>query len=64
MLSNPLYAGRIEPNVVIISDPKADVQAVKEAGAIGIPVVALCSTDSDFTGVDFVIPTTTRAEEH
>jgi len=60
MLSNPLYAGRIEPNVVIVSDPKADAQAVKEAGAIGIPVIALCSTDSDFAGVDFVIPTNNK----
>jgi len=60
MLSNPLYAGRIEPNVVIVSDPKADVQAVKEAGAMGIPVIALCSTDNDFAGVDFVIPTNNK----
>jgi len=60
MLSNPLYSGRIEPNVVIVSDPKADVQAVKEAGAIGVPVIALCSTDNEFTGVDFVIPTNNK----
>jgi small subunit ribosomal protein S2 len=60
MLSNPLYAGRIEPNVVIVSDPKADAQAVKEAGAIGIPVIALCSTDNEFAGVDFVIPTNNK----
>jgi small subunit ribosomal protein S2 len=60
MLSNPLYAGRIEPNVVIVSDPKADAQAVKEAGAIGIPVIALCSTDNEFVGVDFVIPTNNK----
>lgn len=60
MLSNPLYAGRIEPNVVIVSDPKADLQAVKEAGALGIPVVALCSTDNEFAGVDFVIPTNNK----
>ncbi len=60
MLSNPLYAGRIEPNVVIVSDPKADAQTVKEAGAIGIPVVALCSTDNEFAGVDFVIPTNNK----
>jgi len=60
MLSNPLYAGRIEPNVIIVSDPKADVQAVKEAGAIGIPVIALCSTDNEFAGVDFVIPTNNK----
>ncbi len=60
MLSNPLYAGRIEPNIVIVSDPKADAQAVKEAGAIGIPVVALCSTDNEFAGVDLVIPTNNK----
>jgi len=60
MLSNPLYSGRIEPNVVIVSDPKADVQAVKEAGAIGVPVIALCSTDNEFAGVDFVIPTNNK----
>ncbi len=60
MLSNPLYAGRVEPNIVIVSDPKADLQAVKEAGAMGIPVIALCSTDNEFAGVDFVIPTNNK----
>jgi len=60
MLSNPLYAGRIEPSVVIVSDPKADVQAVKEAGAMGLPVIALCSTDNEFAGVDLVIPTNNK----
>jgi small subunit ribosomal protein S2 len=43
-----------------VSDPKADVQAVKEAGVMGIPVIALCSTDNDFAGVDFVIPTNNK----
>jgi small subunit ribosomal protein S2 len=60
MLSNPLYQSSIEPNVLIVSDPKADVQAVVEAGAIGVPVVALCSTDNEFAGVDFVIPTNNK----
>jgi small subunit ribosomal protein S2 len=60
MLSNPLYPNRIEPSVIIVSDPKADVQAVKEAASIGIPVIALCSTDNDFSFVDFVIPTNNK----
>jgi len=60
MLSNPLYAGRVEPSVVIVSDPKADLQAVKEAGALGIPVIALCSSDNEFAGVDLVIPTNNK----
>ncbi len=60
LLSNPLYPDRIEPSVVVVSDPKADVQAVKEASDVGIPVVALCSTDNDFSEVDLVIPTNNK----
>jgi small subunit ribosomal protein S2 len=60
LLSNPLYPRHIEPSVIIVSDPKADAQAVKEAGVMGIPVIALCSTDNDFSGVDFVVPTNNK----
>jgi len=60
MLSNPLYPNRIEPDVILVSDPRADSQAVKEASSIGIPVVALCSTDSGFSDVDLVIPTNNK----
>jgi len=60
LLSNPLYPNRIEPGVIIVSDPTADVQAVKEASTVGIPVVALCSTDNDFSDVDLAIPTNNK----
>jgi small subunit ribosomal protein S2 len=60
LLSNPLYPDRIEPDVVVVSDPRADVQAVREASSAGIPVVALCSTDNDFCDVDVVIPTNNK----
>jgi len=60
LLSNPLYPNRIEPEVLIVSDPRADAQAVKEAASVGIPVVALCSTDNEFSGVDVVIPTNNK----
>ncbi len=60
LLSNPLYPNRIEPNVMVVSDPKADVQAVKEASTVGIPVIALCSTDNDFSHVDLAIPTNNK----
>jgi small subunit ribosomal protein S2 len=42
--------------VVVVTDPKADRQAVIEAALVGIPVVALCDTDNDFSKIDFVIP--------
>jgi len=60
MLSNPLYPNRIEPDVILVSDPRADLQAVREASSIGIPVIALCSTDNGFSDVDLVIPTNNK----
>jgi len=60
LLSNPLYASRIDPEVIVVSDPRADTQAVKEASKVGIPIVALCSTDNEFAGVDLVIPTNNK----
>jgi small subunit ribosomal protein S2 len=60
LLSNPLYANRIDPEVIVVSDPRADTQAVKEASKVGIPIVALCSTDNEFAGVDLVIPTNNK----
>jgi len=60
LLSNPLYPNRIDPEVIIVSDPRADAQAVKEASNVGIPIVALCSTDNEFAGVDLVIPTNNK----
>lgn len=60
LLSNPLYANRIDPEVIVVSDPRADAQAVKEASKVGIPIVALCSTDNEFAGVDLIIPTNNK----
>lgn len=60
ILSNPLYPKHIEPEVIIVSDPKADAQAVSEASIMGIPVIALCSTDNESSGVDLIIPTNNK----
>jgi small subunit ribosomal protein S2 len=46
----------LDANIVVVTDPKADHQAVKEAALVGIPVIALCDTEDDFTNIDLVIP--------
>ncbi len=56
LISNPLQPRHVEPQVVLVTDPRADYQAIKEATSVGIPVIALCDTDNVFSGVDFVIP--------
>jgi small subunit ribosomal protein S2 len=44
------------PSCLFIIDPKKEHIAVKEANTLGIPVVALCDTNCDPTGITYVIP--------
>jgi small subunit ribosomal protein S2 len=41
MLSNPLYPNRVDPEIIVVSDPRADAQAVKEASAVGRRALAV-----------------------
>lgn len=44
------------PGALFILDPKNEEIAVKEARKLGIPVVAVCDTNCNPDGVDYVIP--------
>jgi small subunit ribosomal protein S2 len=55
-LTNPNIDEYLEPEVIMITDPRADRQALKEALHVGIPVIALCDTDNGTKNVDIVIP--------
>jgi len=44
------------PGALFVIDPKKEHIAVKEANKLGIPVVALCDTNCDPAGIDYVIP--------
>ena len=42
--------------VVVVVDVKKDAVAVKEAQAMGVPVVAIVDTNCDPSGIDYIIP--------
>lgn len=44
------------PGAIFVIDPKKEHIAVKEANKLNIPVVALCDTNCDPAGIDYVIP--------
>lgn len=44
------------PAAIIVVDAKHEASAVKEASRLGIPVIAMVDTNTDPSGVNFVIP--------
>ena len=45
-----------KPGAVFITDVMEDANAVKEAKALGIPVIAMVDTNANPIGIDYVIP--------
>jgi small subunit ribosomal protein S2 len=59
-LTNPNLPQYMEPDIILVTDPAADQQALREAVNVGIPIVALCDANNETRDVDFVIPTNNK----
>ncbi len=59
-LTNQTSRGFREPELVILTDPLADQQALHEGKNIGIPIVGLCDTNNETRYLDIVIPTNNK----
>ena len=59
-LLNERYGGIKEmseqPATVLVTDAVEDKNAIKEAKTLHIPIIAICDTNVDPTGIDYVIP--------
>ncbi|WP_297419995.1 30S ribosomal protein S2 [Thermococcus sp.] len=62
-MTNPQVKKFVEPDVLIVTDPRADHQAMKEAIEIGIPIVALVDTENFLSYVDLAIPTNNKGRK-
>jgi small subunit ribosomal protein S2 len=59
-LTNPNVKNFFEPEIVVLTDPAGDAQAMREALNTGIPIVALADTNNETRNVDLVIPTNNK----
>ena len=61
--TNPSLPKYMEPEIVIVTDPQADQQAVIEATRAGVPVIAISNSDNVTSKVDLVIPANNRGRK-
>jgi len=61
-LTNPNIETYSEPRLIIVTDPSADKQAIEEASIVGIPVVAICDTNTRIKNIDLVIPSNNKGK--
>jgi len=62
-LTNPSLPYYIEPQLVLISDPQVDEQAITEATNAGIPVIGIANTDNITSKLDVIIPANNRGRK-
>jgi small subunit ribosomal protein S2 len=59
-LTNPILPNLVEPEMLFVTDPAADEQALREALNVGIPIVGICDANNETKYVDLVIPSNNK----
>ncbi|MDA9722730.1 30S ribosomal protein S2 [Euryarchaeota archaeon] len=55
-LTNPALRSYVEPDIIFVTDPAADQQALREAVNSGLPVVGIVDANNNLRNVDVAVP--------
>tara|TARA_B100001250_G_scaffold414479_1_gene453128 strand:+ start:4719 stop:5327 length:609 start_codon:yes stop_codon:yes gene_type:complete len=55
-LTNPALRSYVEPDILFVTDPAADQQALREAVNTGLPVVGIVDANNNLRNVDIAVP--------
>ncbi len=61
--TNPQEGNFREPKMVMVADPIADRQAVREAARVGIPVIGICDSNALTRNLDLIIPLNNKGKQ-
>ncbi|MFY9606939.1 MAG: 30S ribosomal protein S2 [Thermoplasmata archaeon] len=59
-LTNPILPKFVEPEMLFVTDPAADEQALREGLNVGIPIIGICDANNETKYVDLVIPSNNK----
>lgn len=62
-LTNPLLPTYLEPEVLFVTDPAADQQALNEAVNSGLPIVGICDANNMLRNVDLALPANNKGRQ-
>jgi small subunit ribosomal protein S2 len=55
-LTNPILPSYREPELLFVTDPAADQQALSEAVNSGLPIIGICDANNNLRNVDLALP--------
>lgn len=55
-LTNPVTPNFMEPEILVVTDPLGDAQAMREARNIRIPIIGFCDSNNETKDLDLAIP--------
>jgi len=61
--TNPRESNYREPKIILVADPIADRQAVREAARVGIPIIGVCDSHTLTRNLDLIIPLNNKGKQ-